>query len=204
MNETKNIQVALAELEANLAADEAKKLNNISPREGVSNTLASIYKFLRKLGLSVSAEAQIYQLVDALNSLDVGEVRPLLSPVIVKGNRPTTEGDLMPKAVAAAALHLKFLELKTQGEPKALDAAATWVARKIRNWEVLKDTGSADNHPNRDMGRIKKWRTDFIADPSPQSGEYFKFLISKEKNFTADQILKDEPEQWGFATKKFQ
>jgi len=204
MDEITNILVALAELKANLAADEAKKLNNISPREGVSHTLASIYKFLRKLGLSVSAEAQIYQLVYALNSLDFGEVKPLLSPVIVKGNRPNTEGDLMPKAAAAAALHLKFLELKTQGEPKALDAAATWVARKIRNWEVLKDTGSADNHPDRDMRRIKKWRTDFMADPSPQSGEYFKFLISKEKNFTADQILKDEPIQWGFATKKFQ
>ena len=43
-----------------------------------------------------------------------------------------------------------------------------------------------------------------MADPSPQSGKYFKFLISKENNFTADQILEDEPAQWGFATKKFQ
>lgn len=196
-----NIDKALAALENDLAEVSEEQRKGVAPRRVANITLVSIYKFLVAAKFSIGAQGQIVEMVTALEALDAGSVLPLVTPTNVIGNRRVTEGEVIPRAVAAAALHLKFLEFSRLGQAKPLDAAASWVFEKIRDWPAFRYSITAENQKTLDMGRLKKWRTDLRSSCNSPAGTYYNYLILIENNYTAERVLKDEPSHWGFAVK---
>ena len=127
---------------------------------------------------------------------------PLFKPALKRGNRPITEGERIPRAVAAAALELRYRELKKAGQPKPLKSVAEWVAREITDWPALPYSKETEDQSELDRGRIKKWRSEFIEAPVSDAAEIYRYLTTRTPRGTAEQLLKTEPSQWGFATKK--
>jgi len=195
---------ALTALKADLAEVAAEQAKGISDRRAANITLVSLYRFLVNAKLPVGAQGQIVELVKALEALDSGTVVPLVKPALKCGNRSVTGGERIPRAVAAAALELRYRELKKQGEAKPLQSAASWVAHLIRDWPVLGYSGTTDSPANLDQGRIKKWRSELIEVPTSDAATIYRFLTTRRPTGTAKQLLETEPSQWGFATKKSQ
>ena len=204
MPETDKEFQALVALKADLAEVAAEQAKGISERRAASITLVSLYRFLVKAELALGAPGQIVQLVTALEALDAGTVLPLVKPEVRRGKRPLFEGKRIPRAVAAAALELRYGELEKAGSAEPLQAAAEWVAREIRDWPELPYSKKTKNQSKLDQGRIKKWRSDFIEAPASDAAVIYRFLTTRTPRGTAKQLLETEPSQWGFATEKSQ
>ena len=202
MPESDKESQALAALKADLADVATEQATGISERRAASITLVSLYSFLIRAELPLGA--QIVGLITALEALDAGTVLPLVKPKVRRGNRPITEGERIARAVAAAALELRYRELKKAGEAKPLQSAAEWVAREIRDWPELPYSKETEDQSKLDRGRIKKWRSDFIEAPDSDAADIYRFLTTRTPLGTAAQLLETEPGQWGFATKKSQ
>ena len=199
---------ALVTLEVELAeaAECLASADDPTGRQGARNALAAIHRFLCAAQVPYASRGPVIKLFGALAALDQGNVLPIVEPAPVgRGNRPVTAAEWLPRALAAAALELRYLELKKQGTEKPLDEAAAWVARETSDWPDLTSSGDIEERRDVERKRIKKWRSEM---KERASGDpivaVFNFLTAPERTWTAKQLLTTEPLGWGIKTQKSQ
>ena len=199
---------ALARLETELAeaAECLASADDPTGRQGARNALAAIHRFLCAAQVPYASRGPVIKLFGALAALDQGNVLPIVEPAPVgRGNRPVTAAEWLPRALAAAALELRYLELKKQGTEKPLDEAATWVARETSDWPDLTSSGDIEERRDVERKRIKKWRSEMMERPQDDPVVIlFKYLTAEERNSTAKELLDTEPAVWGIKTQKSQ
>ena len=199
---------ALAQLETELAEAALcfASVDDPTGRQGARNALAAVHRFLCATKVPYASHGPIVKIFIALEALDHGNVLPIVkAPVIGRGNRPITEAEWIPRAIAAAALELRYAELKKQGTEKSLDEAAAWVVRETSNWPDLQSSGDVEARREIETGRIKKFRSEMMERPQDDPVVIlFKYLTAKERNCTAEELLDTEPAVWGIKTQKSQ
>ena len=178
---------ALAALENELTEAVQSSSHNGSGREAAGKALAAIYRFLCAAKVPSELRVPIIELAGALDALNVGKVLPLVAPQATAGRPPLTEGEWIPRAIAAAALEVRYRELKKSGEEKSLPKAASWVARKIRD-----RPGFESSKPS--PGRILDWRSALMEEPNSPLANLYGFLITRYS--TAEELLAKEIGEW--------
>jgi len=199
---------ALVALEAELAeaAECLASADDPTGRQGARNALAAIHRFLCAAQVPYASHGPVIKLFGALEALDQGNVLPIVKPAPVgRGNRPVTATEWLPRALAAAALELRYLELKKQGTERPLDEAAAWVARETSDWPDLTSSGDIEARRAVEREKIKKWRSEMKERSQDNSIVIlFNYLTARERNCTAEQLLTIEPAFWGIKTQKSQ
>lgn len=196
---------ALVTLETDLA-EAAKKFSDgfEGGREGVRNALVSVHRFLCATQIPHDLHGPIVALTVALEALDKGTVLPIVKPKKVRGTHYISEGEWIPRCIVAAALELRFHELKTPGTSAALKEATDWVWRRVKDWSVLPASGDPQTQEHRDKRNIQKWRSEMKERPSDESKvQLYLFLTGSTLGTSAENLLKAEPAQWGIAAKKY-
>lgn len=188
---------ALAKLETELAEAATNFKSDAIGRRGAQNALVAVYRFLCAVKIPRTSSSPIVRLAIALGALDQGKVLPLTKPKRVSTAHPLAEGEGISRAVAAAALELRYRELKKQGSEKPYEKAAAWVAYSIRDWVELT---TCRGNPT---GVVKRWRAE-MSERKPKDIIFmlYRGLICQEPGRTAEQLLKREQSEWGIQTKK--
>ncbi len=185
---------ALAELETSLATISDQQPDP-SGRDRARNALVALHKFLVASDIPHASLGPIVHLVVALDALDAGSAIPLVNRNST-GSRPRlADGELLLRVVAAAALELRFQELKKSGE----ENASQWVAGHVRHWVGV---GRSDRGRN-GAARMIRWREDVTGLAKENSRVWlYKFLTDPGRNQTARLLLETEPQMWGIQIKK--
>ena len=192
---TLKLERELAEAAANFASDQ-------TGRRGAQNALVAVHRFLCTIKVPDASLGPITQIAFALAALDEGKVLPLTEPKYSSNGHPITESEWVARALAAAALELRFQELKADGSENALDKAAAWVANEIRDWLELK-VSDPETQSKTDQGRVKRWRSQMSEKPAedPTVGLY-RYFIAKERGWTAKELLEQQAAVYGVQTRK--
>ena len=188
---------AIVALETELAGAAANFKSDATGRRGAQNALVAVYRFLCAVKIPHASSSSIVRLAIALDALDQGKVLPLTKPKRVGTAHPLAEGEGISRAVAAAALELRYRELKKQGSEKPYEEAAAWVAYSIRDWVELKSCRGAST------GVVKRWRAE-MSERKPKDIIFmlYRYLIGEELGRTAERLLKREQSEWAIQTKK--
>jgi len=192
------LQTSLGVLPEAIAADASGRL-------AAKVTLWAFVEFLRSVELPSSTRGPIVELHLALSALDVGKTLPILERARVgRGEQKTSDLEWAHKAVGAAALELRYREMKIAGEPAPLESAARWVAYRIRHWPILKLAPPDKNQTDLDAGRIKRWREDINENPNKAALQVYERYTVEPSEITAEGLLRTQLEKWGIKTKKSQ
>jgi hypothetical protein len=193
---TLKLERDLAEAAANFSSDE-------TGRRGVQNALVAVHRFLCAIKVPDASLGPITQVVFALAALDEGKVLPLTERKYIGKGHPITEADWVARALAAAALELRFQELKADGRENALDNAAAWVANEIRDWVDLKISTDPETQSKTDQGRVKRWRSQMSEKPPEDpTVELYHYFTAKERGWTAKELLERQSAVYGVQTRK--
>jgi len=194
---------ALAQLETELADAAAIFRSDETGRRGAQKALVAVHKLLCATNVPQATYGPLIALAAALEALDQGKALPMVRPSRKGKGHPVTEAEAIPRAVAAAALELRYRELKKGGDENALDNAAAWAAREIRDWAVLKSASNPEDQLKLDQGRIKSWRAELTGKQVKRpSTAIYDFLTAEDRGYTAKQVLEIEPAIWGVQTRK--